>query len=324
MAEIKITQLTEDTSCALTDLLLSIESPSGVATAKKVTIQTLQDAITTYKGGSSLDPISDIYDIIYPSISCIDSLIGLREVEADSTTIAENAVAGYLRSSSPYNSGAGTQSCALFGAAFCNANDVRVWGINTLLQDSATRVAGAGTTRVIANEFDLNVYHTGTTALGLQIYGNFEVNPTLSYGVQIETLTGTYPFSNAFVTADASASIGLALGMVSESGNNVASQPIYNKYTDGSGDPYYYVMQVVNGGAFRLSTTGAVCQLNVYNGDIALQTSHGVWIDSLQVLGDRVIDADLGNSADSGDSDTDDLIEALRDVILSHGLGAAS
>jgi hypothetical protein len=43
-----------------------------------------------------------------------------------------------------------------------------------------------------------------------------------------------------------------------------------------------------------------------------------------KVVGARVINAALGNTANSGDANTDALITALKDIIIAHGLGAAS
>jgi hypothetical protein len=47
-------------------------------------------------------------------------------------------------------------------------------------------------------------------------------------------------------------------------------------------------------------------------------------VDGTQVVGNRVVDARLANTPNSGDADTDNLIDALRDLIISHGLGASS
>jgi hypothetical protein len=44
----------------------------------------------------------------------------------------------------------------------------------------------------------------------------------------------------------------------------------------------------------------------------------------VQVLSTRVVDARLADTPNSGDATTDGLIDALRDLIISHGLGASS
>lgn len=53
--------------------------------------------------------------------------------------------------------------------------------------------------------------------------------------------------------------------------------------------------------------------------------SDGVYkVDGTQVVGPRVIDARASNTPNSGDADTDALIDAMRDALLQHGLLAAS
>jgi hypothetical protein len=47
-------------------------------------------------------------------------------------------------------------------------------------------------------------------------------------------------------------------------------------------------------------------------------------VDAVQVVGNRVVDARLADTPNSGNATTDGLIDALRDLILSHGLGASS
>jgi len=47
-----------------------------------------------------------------------------------------------------------------------------------------------------------------------------------------------------------------------------------------------------------------------------------VFLDSQKVLEGRITNADLGNTPNTGDAATDDLISALVDVITTHGLGS--
>lgn len=56
--------------------------------------------------------------------------------------------------------------------------------------------------------------------------------------------------------------------------------------------------------------------------DLHLQRQ--VLLAGTKVLGERQIEAALANTANSGDADTDALITALKDIVLAHGLGAAS
>jgi hypothetical protein len=47
-------------------------------------------------------------------------------------------------------------------------------------------------------------------------------------------------------------------------------------------------------------------------------------VDGLQVVGARIADADFANTPDTGDADTDDLIDKMRDALLIHGLVSTS
>ncbi len=47
-------------------------------------------------------------------------------------------------------------------------------------------------------------------------------------------------------------------------------------------------------------------------------------VDSVQVVSNRVVDADFANIPDSGDLDTDDLIDKMRDALITHGLIASA
>lgn len=49
-----------------------------------------------------------------------------------------------------------------------------------------------------------------------------------------------------------------------------------------------------------------------------------IYISGVKVVGARVVDARLSATPNSGDATTDGLIDALRDLVLSHGLGASS
>ncbi len=47
-------------------------------------------------------------------------------------------------------------------------------------------------------------------------------------------------------------------------------------------------------------------------------------IDDVQVVSNRVIDSRISNTPNSGDANTDNLIDAIRDAMLAHGLMAAA
>jgi len=47
-------------------------------------------------------------------------------------------------------------------------------------------------------------------------------------------------------------------------------------------------------------------------------------VDDIQVVSNRVVDSDFGITPDSGDADTDTLIDKIRDALVTHGLIATS
>lgn len=53
-----------------------------------------------------------------------------------------------------------------------------------------------------------------------------------------------------------------------------------------------------------------------------VETKDGYEVSNTQVVGSQVTDADLGNTPNTGDTATDDLITALKNVITTHGLGS--
>jgi len=58
------------------------------------------------------------------------------------------------------------------------------------------------------------------------------------------------------------------------------------------------------------------------NGNVNVRGT--VHVNGTQVVGARVVNAALANSANTGDAPTNALIDALRDLVNTHGLGAAS
>jgi hypothetical protein len=60
------------------------------------------------------------------------------------------------------------------------------------------------------------------------------------------------------------------------------------------------------------------------DGSINVRTGGAFRFAGTQVVGARQIQAALANTANSGDANTDALITALKDIIIAHGLGAAS
>ena len=55
-----------------------------------------------------------------------------------------------------------------------------------------------------------------------------------------------------------------------------------------------------------------------------LNVTTSIKVDGTKVVGSQVVDADLGNTPNTGDTDTDDMIQALADLVIAHGLGATA
>jgi len=63
---------------------------------------------------------------------------------------------------------------------------------------------------------------------------------------------------------------------------------------------------------------------SVVSAGVNLASGKVLQVNGTQVVGARVVDGDLGNTPNTGDTDTDDMIQALADLVISHGLGATS
>ena len=123
-------------------------------------------------------------------------------------------------------------------------------------------------------------------------------SPSSSYGVHI------------FADASTGATLGLmiqnnGIGKIVEFNNSSGVQvTILNNGNTGFGGD--------TAPAEKVDVTGNVNITGVYK------------VDDVQVVSNRVIDARLADTPNSGDATTDGLIDALRDLVLSHGLGAAA
>jgi len=88
-------------------------------------------------------------------------------------------------------------------------------------------------------------------------------------------------------------------------------------FLDGNGNPVNFVR--FSGGGIYLGSGSDVIWAESY----IRHDGNGITdANNNQVLGDQVTDTDLGNTPNTGDAATDDLIKALVNVITSHGLGS--
>lgn len=229
---------------------------------------------------------NDIYNAIYPDVSNFDVSCNVLQLAASSSVITNSAVAGYVKSDAA--AAAGGNGVALFGCAMASSNDAAVWGLNTLLQDDATRAVGTGTGRVlIGAEYDFNVMNTDTEVTGCSVGGNSLSQPAASNGYQVSPLGTGVPWGAGFVTQDAAATVGISIGMLATSGANVDSQPLYFSWTDSGSTKRTLIVDVVN--AFmRFQSTGTLAGYSFQGANILLDTGKSLVVNGNGVVSDRV------------------------------------
>jgi hypothetical protein len=64
--------------------------------------------------------------------------------------------------------------------------------------------------------------------------------------------------------------------------------------------------------------------LHSFGDDVNLVSGKVYKVNGTQVVGGQVVNSDLAQTANSGDANTDKLIEALKAVVTTHGLGSAT
>jgi hypothetical protein len=219
-----------------------------------------------------------------------------------------------------------TNGVALFGCGLLRGDDQHLWGLNTVLMDNATYATHTGTGRILASELDYNVCGTGTQVMGLSLGGASLAQPTQADAFLVNRLGVGIKWTSGFWSMDGCATYGLILGAAENSGANVDSQPLLWKYLDGAGDGQTVSAYVdeFSGVGFLKFSGSASWAFAVSGADIFLETGRGLRINGNMVVSDRIIDADLAKSPNTGDADTDALIAALKSLILTHGLGAAA
>jgi hypothetical protein len=263
-----------------------------------------------------------IYDAIYNGgMDCYDAVSGVLEIKTGSTVLHASAVGGYVDLDED-----DTNGVCLFGAGLLRGDDQHLWGLNTVLMDNATYTGHSGTGRILANELDFNVCGTATQVMGLSLGGNSLAQPTTANGFLVNSLGSNIKWTTGFWSMDGCATNAFVAGATAASGTDVDSQPMQWHYFDGSSNKKIVQMyaDAYSGTAYlTLSCTGNLA-FKILAGDIFLDTGQGLRVNNNVVVSDRVINADLANTPDSGDTDTDDLIAAIVSVLTTHGLGAAA
>lgn len=176
------------------------------------------------------------------NVTTVDTQEGLQSVlNIPSTANVDHATAisAYVKNGAT----AGVvNSVAIFGVGMGTVANAPVWGINTLLQDNATRATHSRTGQIlIGAELDFNVMGVNTQVIGMSIGGNSLAQSTNALGYVCNSLNGAaigivYKWGSCFQTQDGVTDIGLVLGVrKNDSTPNVDSQSLWMLYYDSTG-----------------------------------------------------------------------------------------
>lgn len=218
---------------------------------------------------TSLSPY-DIYSNIDSTIVSYDVVSSVLEVKAGSTIGHATAIAGYFKNS---NNAALPNCVALFGEGMLLADGAAGWGVNTLLTDTPTRLAGTTTNRLlIGAELDFNINGNGTSLIGVSVGGNGLATGNIGTAFIVNSLSGLnslHPlrFSTGFASFDGCAVNALSIGTLEQTGANIASQKILMGYFDGASARQNLVIQLTSG-FLSFDATSAWNGLNIGSGGI--------------------------------------------------------
>jgi hypothetical protein len=234
---------------------------------------------------------------------------------------------------------AGGQMTFARPSSFTNTTAATAYNAASVVLAGGLGVAG----KIIGNgAMDLNGVVTVTNATNALVYSNGN-GSNASAGFTAKNGDGTTSNNycyNSFViqaTVPQTWAVG-CYGDVALSFMNVTTGDAVMKFSTGAGQAYIQrpitVVATCNAGATQniltlqnateaTSSAGAlVCSGGGSFVKKVFASSFGVGAN--QVVGARVVDARLSDTPNSGDATTDGLIDALRDLVLSHGLGAAA
>mgnify|MGYP007031197793 FL=1 len=85
MADLKITQLTENTTPITTDILPMVDDPAGTAITKKVTIANLKTGLALVKGDVGLGSVDNTADTAKPVSTAQQTALDLKSPIASPT-----------------------------------------------------------------------------------------------------------------------------------------------------------------------------------------------------------------------------------------------
>lgn len=216
---------------------------------------------------------------------------GMRAVAfapTDTTINLVNGVSGYVVSDAVTGGVGGfPATVGLFAAGVARGNGAKVWGVNTLLSDTMTGAASAGTGKSLNNEFDFNISSPTTTVLGLQLAGGSKVQPASAYGVVLQPLdlgvelrdggiirkdpkdAGTVAKWTAFLqSVPGSTNVFAGLAPKDATGNNIKSQDIVMGFYGLTGTYGNVVLNASAAGGLELySDTQTARALTIHGGD---------------------------------------------------------
>jgi hypothetical protein len=213
-------------------------------------------------GSLSVGSAPTVYTSIFPGVTFGDQASSSFVNPSNMTTNQQTGFASYFRNQASAV-GIGHNAVGFFTAGTAEVNGAASWGINTLLQDAATRAIGTGTSRVLVNEFDFNVMNPGTQVIGLSVGGNSLAQPATSNGFIVNSLGAGIRWGGAFVSIDGAAQYGISIGTNLTTGADVPSQLTSMAYRDHTGTKQQATLQAVsanNGtaGFLSLTSTGGV------------------------------------------------------------------
>ena len=309
----------------LNDVNTLTYNPESLIAAPALSSTPGSSQMRSFKKGLATE--NSIYNAIYPSVSNFDVVSSVLNITSGSTMIHAAATSGYVKVDSTVTNGV-----ALFGTGMATVNSSNVWGINTLLQDSATRAVSAATGIGLYNEFDFNVMSPNTSVIGLSVGGNSLSQPTSAIGYNVAPLgTGikwTHSFYSQDAATDPSTGWAILIGAGSASGTNINSQRLGLMWFDSGSTRQATVLQM-DSGYFTIKSTGTLAGVQFQNASLFLDAGKSVTIGGNGVVGSRK----TGWTAATGTptrttfaTSTVTLpqlaehVKALIDDLISHGL----
>ena len=209
---------------------------------------------------------TSVYSAIYPGVTFRDRSSVSFVMPADAVEVQRSGSAVYYRNQAAATGG-NINAVGFFTAGSCEANGSACWGVNTLLQDAATRVVGSGTGRVLVNELDFNVMNPGTQVIGLSLGGNSLVQPGISNAFVVNPLGSGIKWGGGLLTIDGAAVYGTSIGLSAAAGLDVPSQLSTWAYRDHLGNKQQVTLQAVSSGG---GTGGFLSMTSSGGADFAL------------------------------------------------------